>query len=297
MKECIGIRYVIIPAEDRITGAGTSGARYLLYRKLKRIRLYIRIRKEEMMENNEIYGDFAWVYDTFMDNIPYDEWFAYLHGLLQKYGITEGIVVDIGCGTGILTQKMQQAGYDMIGIDLSEEMLEIARERVPAEVLLLNQDMREMDLYGSAAAMYCICDGMNYMCSAEDFKKVLERVYLFLDNGGIFIFDLKTAYFYEKILGNRTIVDNRENATLIWENEYDTETQINEYLVTIYREAEEDSDIFYRDEELHRQRAYSIDALEKLFKEQLFSNVKFYHAFTEDIPKEDSERIYIIAQK
>ena len=143
-----------------------------------------------MQEEYEIYGGFASVYDEFMDNIPYDAWYEYLHGLLKEYGISDGIVVDIACGTGEITRRLSQDGYDMIGIDISKDMLNIARQKCDPDVLLLCQDMRQMDLYGTAKAMVCLCDGMNYLCRKEDLLQALQRVRLFMDHGGIFIFDM-----------------------------------------------------------------------------------------------------------
>ena len=170
------------------------------------------------MEQDEIYGEFAYVYDEFMDNIPYEQWHDYLHGLLIKYGVTDGIVADLACGTGTMTKLLADDGYDMIGVDMSYEMLEVARQKyccqdfdeIPYEsesksdslkdameynaqgqetgeskneILFLNQDMRELDLYGTAAAMVCVCDGMNYITDENDLLKVFKKVKIFLDFG------------------------------------------------------------------------------------------------------------------
>ena len=77
----------------------------------------------------EAYTGFAEVYDLFMDNIPYEEWGTYVKGLLKEYGVDEGLVLELGCGTGTMTEILASAGYDMIGIDQSEEMLEEALEK------------------------------------------------------------------------------------------------------------------------------------------------------------------------
>lgn len=250
-----------------------------------------------MNEEFEIYGGFASVYDRFMDGIPYDEWFIYLQGLLSEYNITEGIVVELACGTGEITRRLSDVGYDMIGVDLSEEMLEIAREKCQANVLLLHQDMRKLDLYGSAAAIVCICDGMNYLCSKEELEQTFHQVSLFLDRGGMFIFDMKTDYFYREILGSRTLTDNREDASYIWENIYDEEEKMNEYLLTVYELVDEENDLFVRTDELHHQRAYEIGTVQECLERQGLSCLHVYEAFTKSTPSEKSERIYFIAQK
>lgn len=250
-----------------------------------------------MDEETEIYGGFAETYDLFMDNIPYDEWHTYLYGLLQEYGVADGIVVDLACGTGSMTYRLAADGYDMIGIDQSCEMLDIAREKCPESVLLLQQDMRELDLYGSVSAFVCVCDGMNYLLAEADLRQAFHRVSLFLDSGGIFIFDMKTTHFYQHLLGNRTITDHRENMTLIWENEYHQESAINEYLVTIYQLADPEHDLFERIEEYHRQRAYSTQQIQTVLQEEGLQLEAVYDAFTRNTPGAESERVYYIAKR
>lgn len=250
-----------------------------------------------MDEETEIYGSFAAVYDQFMDNIPYEDWHRYLHDLLQEQGIRQGIVVDLACGTGSMTVKLAADGYDMIGVDSSCEMLDIARRKCPENVLLLQQDMRELDLYGSAAAFVCICDGMNYILNEEDLQKVFHQVALFLDDGGVFIFDMKTEYFYRELLGNRTITDHREDATLIWENEYHPESRCNEYLITLYQLADEERDLFCREEEYHIQRAYDPEQILPLIEAEGMQLQALYEAVTKKPPTDHSERIYYIIKK
>ena len=250
-----------------------------------------------MDEGMETYGGFADTYDIFMDNIPYEAWHAYLRKLLIEHGVREGIVVDLGCGTGNMTQLLAEDGYDMIGVDMSMEMLDYARKKCPDSVLLLQQDMRKLELYGTAAAMVCICDGMNYLTTAEELSQVFERVHLFLDDDGVFIFDMKTAYFYETQLGDRTITDNREDATLIWDNVYHADTGINEYVLTIYQLSDVKQDLFERVEEYHMQKAYPLDEVKMLLRQAGFSVEAVYDAFTENIPDRNSERLYFVAKK
>ena len=118
----------------------------------------------------EAYTGFAAVYDTFMDNIPYEEWCEYLTNLLCDYGVKDGLLLDLGCGTGSLTELLAERGYDMIGIDYSEEMLDLAMEKrmeSGKDILYLCQDMREFELYGTVAAVVSICDCMNYITEPE----------------------------------------------------------------------------------------------------------------------------------
>lgn len=254
------------------------------------------------------YTGFAKVYETFMDNIPYEEWADYLTGLLKEYGIEkESLICELGCGTGSMTRLLAKAGYDMIGIDLSEEMLDIARYEHPEEesdILYLNQDMREFELFGTVAAVVSVCDSMNYLTSEEDLLQVFRLVNNYLDLGGYFIFDMKTEYHYEVLMGNRTIVDNREECSLIWENFYDKEKQLNQYDITIYSKAEfedeEDDDmppLFERMEESHVQRVYSVEKVISLLNKAGLEFVAVYGECTKDAPKTDSGRVYFVAKE
>ncbi len=248
-------------------------------------------------EEYAIYTGFASVYDIFMDNIPYDDWCDYLISLLRKSGVQDGLVVDLACGTGIVTTRLAQAGYDMIGIDFSEEMLEIAREKSNGDILFLQQDMREMELYGTVAAMVCLCDGMNYILEPQDLQQVFTKANNYLDPGGVLIFDLKTKYFYKNVLGNRMIAENREDASFLWDNEYHQDTGINEYLLTVYQLEDEEQDLFSRCDEVHYQKAYEQDEVQQLLQMAGMELVAVYDAFTMESPKEDSERIYIVARE
>ena len=132
----------------------------------------------------DAYTSFASVYDTFMDNIPYGEWADYLISLLKEYGIEDGLVLDLGCGTGNMTELLATHGYDMIGVDNAEEMLEIAMEKRADsghDILYLLQDMREFELYGTVKAVVSICDSINYITEEEDLQEVFRLVNNYLD--------------------------------------------------------------------------------------------------------------------
>ena len=160
----------------------------------------------------EAYSDFAKVYDLFMDNVNYEEWSRYLCTILKENGIEDGLVLELGCGTGTMTELMASAGYDMIGVDNSEEMLAEAMEkRVVSghDILYLMQDMQEFELNGTVRAVIRVCDSMNYLLEEDELREVFSLVNYYLDPGGLFIFDMNTVYKYKKLLGNQTIAENR----------------------------------------------------------------------------------------
>ena len=246
------------------------------------------------------YTGFAEVYDMFMDNVPYDEWAAYLQSLLKKNGAGSGIVLELGCGTGNITRRLRDAGYDMIGLDISEDMLRIALEKEetkPGEepsILYLCQDMREFELYGSVAAIVSICDSMNYILEEEDLLKVFRLADNYLDPDGIFIFDMNTEYYYKYVLGERTICENRDEGSFIWDNYYSEEDCINEFDITIYAKKGE---LFERFDEVHYQRAYRIPTVKKLLKKAGFSDIRVYACMAEEAPVRGTGRVYFLARK
>lgn len=245
----------------------------------------------------EAYSSFARVYDLFMDNVPYEEWSEYLIGLLKEHGIADGLVVDLGCGTGKMTRLLARAGYDMIGIDNSEDMLEIARDydSDSTQILYLLQDMREFELFGTVRAIVSICDSMNYILEEEDLLQVFRLVNNYLDPGGIFIFDLNTVYKYSELLGETTISENREEGSFIWDNFFDEEENINEYDLTLF--IQEEGDLYRKYEEVHYQRAYELETVKRLLSEAGMEFLASYDAFSREPVREDSERIYVIARE
>ena len=253
----------------------------------------------------EAYTSFARVYDTFMDNVPYEEWSRYLCGLLKEYGIEDGLVLDLGCGTGTMTELLAEAGYDMTGVDFSEEMLEIAMEKRMEsghDILYLMQDMRAFELYGTVRAVVSICDSVNYITEPEELEKVFRLVNNYLDPGGIFIFDLNTEYKYRELLGSNTIAEERDACSFIWDNYYYEEEKINEYELTLFLRDEEYSkaagqDICRKFQEMHYQRAYTLDEVKSLLEQAGMEFVTAYDAFSKNPPKTDSERIYVVARE
>ena len=304
------------------------------------------------------YESFARVYDLFMDNVPYEEWSSYLTGLLREYSICGGTVAELGCGTGKMTRLLAAAGYDMIGVDNSEEMLEIAREAEyeadawdesdeseeltepekadelcgleepegekepcgpeepedekepcgpeepvepeeltePADrgILYLLEDMRELELYGSVRAVVSVCDSMNYILEEADLREVFSRVHEYLEEDGVFIFDLNTVYKYRDLLGETTIAENREEGSFIWENYFDEESAVNEYDLTLY--IREDGESYRRFEEVHYQRAYDLKTIGRLLADAGMDLLAAYDAFTKEPVRDDSERIYVVAR-
>ena len=245
----------------------------------------------------ESYTGFAEFYDLFMDNIPYEEWSQYVIKLLNKYGVKDGIVLDMGCGTGNITELLAHAGYDMIGIDNSEDMLAAAMEKrydSGLDILYLCQDMREFELYGTVAAAVRICDSMNYILEYNELVQVFKLVNNYLDPDGIFIFDLNTIHKYE-MMGDSVIAENRDEGSFIWDNSFHKDKMLNQYDLTIFSNDEDNR--YTKFEETHLQRGYSLDEIKSALNDAGLVFMDSFSAFTENPVHDHDERIYIIAKE
>ena len=246
----------------------------------------------------ESYGRFAGVYDVFMDNVNYREWADYIIETLAQDGIRDGLVLELGCGTGTVTEMLADAGYDMIGIDNSEEMLAEAMEKRAEsghDILYLLQDMQDFELYGTVRAVISVCDSMNYLTDEEDLEYLFALVNNYLDPQGIFLFDMNTVYKYQTMIGNTTIAENRDEGSFIWENSYDEETGINTYELALFIPREDG--LYEKDEEVHYQRAYSLEKIKELIGKAGMELLAVYDAYTLEPPKEDSGRLTFVVRE
>ena len=232
----------------------------------------------------EAYSDFAQVYDEFMDETPYEQWCDTIVRFMEQYGISKpvrgekdllaserNLVLDLGCGTGTLTELLYGKGYDMVGVDNAPAMLDIAmkkRQESGSEILYLLQDMRELELYSTVGTVISVCDSLNYILDEEEVLEVFRLVNNYLYPGGLFLFDFNTDYKYREVIGDTTIAENREDCSFIWENFYDEDSCLNEYDVTIFvrdqdsgadAERKTESELFRRFTETHVQRGYTVN--------------------------------------
>ena len=246
----------------------------------------------------EAYGDFARIYDILMDDTPYREWYGYVTRTLEEHDIRDGIVLDLGCGTGTMTELLAERGYDMIGIDLSDRMLEEAvrkRERSGRDILYLQQDMREFELYGTVRAVVCLCDSLNYLLDEDDLLRCFLLVNNYLDPSGLFIFDFNTVYKYETVIGNAVIAENRDECSFIWENYYDANRSVNEYDLTFF--VRQEGELFRRFTETHLQRGYTLPQIRALLERAGLSFLQALDADTRRSVTQESQRICVVAQE
>ena len=288
----------------------------------------------------EAYSDFATVYDTFMDETPYDVWGDFIDELILQYGVSKAydidndetkdtqpdktndddstdsndqdyeeaiaqernLVVELGCGTGSFTQVMKQKGYDIMGIDMSPDMLNIARNKAAdagLDIMYLEQDMRELDLYCTAGTIISVCDSINYLLEDEDVIETFRLVNNFLFPEGVFIFDFNTLHKYRDVIGDSTIAENRDDCSFIWDNYYHEDEHINEYDLTIFVKTsdDEEDELFRRFAETHYQRGYTLDEMKHFVEAAGLTFVTAIDADSHEEPTDESERIYIVARE
>ena len=244
----------------------------------------------------EEYTDFALLYDEFMEDTPYDEWCVFICDKLKSHGINDGLVCDLGSGTGEMAVRLKEKGYDMIGIDNSESMLAIARSKEDStDILYLLQDMRKMELYGTVRAIVSVCDSINYITDFDDLVHVFTLCNNYLDPEGLLIFDFNTRFKYEEVIGDDTIAETREDASFIWENTFDPDTSLNEYDITFF--TKEESGLYRRFTETHIQRGYTLSEIKDALKKAGMIFEAAYDDYGNEPAGEESERITVIARE
>lgn len=218
----------------------------------------------------------------------------------EALSMERNLVLELGCGTGTLTELLYQKGYDMIGIDNSEEMLNIAmekKEKTGSEILYLCQDMRDLDLYSTIGTVISVCDSINYLLEDEEVLSTFRLINNYLYPGGIFIFDFNTVYKYETVIGDTTIAENRDRCSFIWENYYHEEESINEYDLTVFVKEDDNRELFRRFCETHYQRGYTAEEMAEFVRQAGMELLLTLDADTHKEPSEKSERIYMVCRE
>lgn len=214
----------------------------------------------------EAYRFFSQIYNDFMEDIPYRKWADTVSGILKEAGIEDGLVAELGCGTGIFTRLLKDRGYDMIGIDASADMLEEARfSDESGDILYLQQDMRSFELYGTVRAIVSIFDSINYITEPRELVQVFRLVNNYLDPGGLFVFDFNTKDRYEESAKDGVLADNAKDYSYIWDGCYDPVTCLNEIELTLFLRRDENR--YERFSESHVQRGYSLSEMIRLVTE------------------------------
>ncbi len=243
------------------------------------------------------YNEFAEVYDLFMEDVDYKACCKYIEEIFDLYGIKPKRVLDTACGTGNITIPMALSGYEMWGLDISEDMLSIAESKARAskqKLKLLNQDMVQMNLNGKFEAVLCMCDGVNYILDEEGLINYFASVYKTLEQKGIFIFDISSYDKIRFVLGNNTFYEEKNNKHYIWNNNYDEASETVEMELIFFIPQ---GSLFRKFEEQHIQKAHKWEYLAELLEKSGFEEIRVFDGFSLKEPNKKSERIFFAAMK
>ncbi len=242
------------------------------------------------------YGEFAHIYDKLMHaDVNYEHWADYIENIFDMYNINPSLVCDLACGTGNITIPMAKRGYDMTGVDISEDMLNIAREKSTGlDVLYLNQSLTKLDLYGSMGAFLCMIDGFNYILSPKLLQSTFKRLKTcFMDPDALLIFDISTHHKLKTVIGNNTFIHSSKDVFYSWQNRFIEDKNISDMMLTFFTKGKYG---YNRFEERHLQKAYTEDEIKYLLKNAGFKQVDTYDELTFEKPKKESERIVFVAR-
>ncbi|MDO4744596.1 MAG: class I SAM-dependent methyltransferase [Clostridia bacterium] len=244
-----------------------------------------------------MYNDFAEVYDKLQD-ADYEKFADYYERIFERLGRKPKLVLDLACGTGNITIPMAKRGYDMIGLDLSCEMLNIARDKAYAEgleILFLNQDMCEMELYGTVDAIVCALDGLNYITEPEDLKKVFKLAENYLNPGGVMVFDMNTEHKLRQVLGGNTYVSEEQGIYYVWQSEFSEDTKICEFELNFFCEQPDGS--YHRFDEYQAERAYSTEEISEMVSAAGLDVTGIYKPFEFLTISDKDERVFFVICK
>lgn len=244
------------------------------------------------------YGFFSSVYDTLTENVNYAARADYIADLLADNGIKGGILLDLACGTGTLSIEMSKKGFEVIGVDASADMLSVAMNNAyeaDRNILFLCQPMQQLDLYGTINAAICTLDSINHLTDPDDVQATFDKVSLFTEPGGVFVFDVNTVFKHREILADNTFVYDMDDVYCVWQNSLDSATDTVQIDLDIFEQV--DDGIYERMQESFCERAYTLPLLKEMLGKAGFETVAVYDELSREEPKENSERLFIVARK
>lgn len=238
------------------------------------------------------YGDLAASYDSLTADVEYRKRAEFLQKLLGKSRIPVHTILDLACGTGTMTCLLAEAGYEMIGVDRSEDMLAEAAGKQISEgkisPIYLQQSMEELDLYGTVEAAVCCLDSLNYLTDARALRRTLQRLHLFVAPGGVFLFDINSPCKLRGLDG-QVFLDEGEDVYCVWRTEFDKRSRICIYGMDIFQR---EGDLWRRSQEEHYEKAWEVEELKGFLQEAGFGQIRTYGDCVLRAPKENEQRIY-----
>ena len=247
------------------------------------------------------YGDFAYYYDMLTENVDYESRCEYICNLLAENGVGKGILLDLACGTGTMSMLLSDKGYDVIGVDASDDMLSVAQEKKMEsgkDIMFLCQRMEELDLFGTINAAVCTLDSINHITDEKTVQQVFSKVSLFMEDKGIFLFDVNTPYKHREVLGDNTFIYDMDDVYCVWQNSTDKKTLLTEVSLDIFeKDTEEEEDVYYRYSEEFSEKGYELSQIEKWLTEYKFEVLGVYEELSKNKVGEKTQRAVFVARK
>lgn len=245
----------------------------------------------------EQYADFAYYYDKLTYDVEYEKIADFVKKIFDKYAERDvSLVCDLACGTGTVCNLMADSGFDMIGVDFSPSMLNIAMEkRGERNILYLNQDISDFELYGTVDAFLCLLDSVNHLDCEEDFERMFNYANNYLNPDGLFIFDVNSPYKFENILSDNVFTYDSDDIYYVWENDFDKDEGICTFYLTFFVN---ENGLYRRFDEQHTERVYTDEKIRKTAEKNGFEIVgTFGKNYDFKSPNFDEERIFYVAKK
>lgn len=243
------------------------------------------------------YHTLAASYDQLTEDVQYEKRADFLEKLLRRSKIPVRTVLDLACGTGTMTWLLTGRGYEMIGVDASEDMLCEAAQKgngdEPVPPVFLHQSMPKLDLYGTVDAAVCCLDSLNYLTDPREVRRTFGRLRLFISPGGVLIFDVNSRYKLEH-LDNQVFLDETEDTYCVWRTEFARRTGICTYWMDLFQKR---GSVWQRSLEVHRERAYSVEELTQWLEEAGFEDIRVCGDLKMRPPKADEQRIFFSCRR
>ena len=240
------------------------------------------------------YIDFALYYDALTEDVDYKARTEYLCSLFKKFDRLPTLLLDMACGTGNFSCEFAKKGMQVIGVDVSSDMLSVAQQKNTENIMYLCQDAAELELYGTVDGAVCLLDSVNHIIEKDVLQTAFQKISLFLEKDRLFIFDVNTEYKHKEILGNNNFIIEKDDVFCAWQNYYDEDEKITDIVIDIFAE---NGGVYDRYCEEFSERFYDTATLKTMLEKSGFKLEAVYDEMTTEKPKEESQRIYFVARK
>lgn len=246
------------------------------------------------------YHSFSYFYDKLTSNISYKKRAEYFDMLIKKHNGKKNLLLDLACGTGSLSEEFSRMGYDVIGVDASEEMLNEALDKKfdsGLNIQYLCQDMTKLDMFGTIDVTICALDSLNHLNNADDVQKTFDKVSLFCEPNGLFIFDVNMPYKHKYVLGDNTFIYDIDDVFCVWQNSFDSKSDNYRVDITLDIFGKNENGLYERYYEELSEIAFERIKIEEMLIKSGFLVEAVYDFDSVNLPSENSEKLVFVTRK